>query len=174
MAFSCRSIPESSLFTNLNKSQFTNSPIYNSKIRFMFHPHENHRHNWRFSIDGTQLIPLPWFSSQKGGMPILIQCILFSLWSEINVGLTFINYVFFPRPTALLKALSVLIFLHGLRIFSVRIFFQHNFLHILFSLIFQALRLFKALRLFCLPNFPGPTFIPCPTSLRKWSWTCFL
>ena len=30
---------------------------------------------------------------------------------------------------------------------------------------YDALRLFKALRLFFLPNFPGPTFIPCPTSI---------
>ena len=26
---------------------------------------------------------------------------------------------------------------------------------------------FKALHLFFLPNFPGPTFIPCPTSIPK-------
>ena len=30
----------------------------------------------------------------------------------------------------------------------------------------DALRLFKALRLFFLPNFTGPTFIPCPTSIN--------
>ena len=27
--------------------------------------------------------------------------------------------------------------------------------------------LFKAVRLFFLPNFPGPTFIPCPTSIPE-------
>ena len=39
----------------------------------------------------------------------------------------------------------------------------------------HALRLFKALRLFFLTNFPGPTVIPCPTSIpdsrvgiKKW------
>ena len=30
---------------------------------------------------------------------------------------------------------------------------------------YDALHLFKALRLFFLPNFPGPTFIPCPRSI---------
>ena len=34
-----------------------------------------------------------------------------------------------------------------------------------FFQIFHALRLFKALRLFFLPNLPGPTLIPCPTSI---------
>ena len=28
-------------------------------------------------------------------------------------------------------------------------------------------KVFKALRLFFLPNFPGPTFIPCPTSIPE-------
>ena len=39
-------------------------------------------------------------------------------------------------------------------------FFQHNFAHFV-----HALRLFKALRVLFLPNFPGPMFIPCPTSI---------
>ena len=34
-----------------------------------------------------------------------------------------------------------------------------------FFQIFHALHLFKALRLFFLPNLPGPTLIPCPTSI---------
>ena len=43
----------------------------------------------------------------------------------------------------------------------------------------DALRLYKALRLFVLPNFPSPTFIPCPTSIPDYmlykffnKWDC--
>ena len=36
-----------------------------------------------------------------------------------------------------------------------------------FCQIFHALLLFKALRLFFLPNFPGPTFISCLTSISE-------
>ena len=39
-------------------------------------------------------------------------------------------------------------------------FLLHKFAHFV-----HALRLFKALRLFFLTNFPGPTVIPCPTSI---------
>ena len=39
-------------------------------------------------------------------------------------------------------------------------FLLHNF-----ALLVNALRLFKALRLFFLTNFSGPTVIPCPTSI---------
>ena len=39
-------------------------------------------------------------------------------------------------------------------------FLLHKFPHFV-----HALRLFKALRLFFLTNFPGPTVIPCPTSI---------
>ena len=37
---------------------------------------------------------------------------------------------------------------------------------VIFFQIFHALRLFKALCLFFLPNLPGPTLIPCPTSIK--------
>ena len=39
-------------------------------------------------------------------------------------------------------------------------FLLHKFAHFV-----HALRLFKALRLFFLTNFPGPTVISCPTSI---------
>ena len=39
-------------------------------------------------------------------------------------------------------------------------FLLHKFAHFV-----HALCLFKALRLFFLTNFPGPTVIPCPTSI---------
>ena len=39
---------------------------------------------------------------------------------------------------------------------------KHNFAHFV-----HALRWFKALRLFFLINFPGPTFIPCPTHILE-------
>ena len=39
-------------------------------------------------------------------------------------------------------------------------FLLHKFAHFV-----HALRLFKALRLFFLTNFPGPTVIPCPMSI---------
>ena len=48
-----------------------------------------------------------------------------------------------------------------LQIFSSLMgFLQHKFAPFV-----HALRLFKALRLFFLTNFPGPTVIPCPTSI---------
>ena len=66
---------------------------------------------------------------------------------------------FFP-----LKALRLLnfgIFYRGLQKFSSLMgFLLHKFAHFV-----HALRLFKALRLFFLTNFPGPTVIPCPTSI---------
>ena len=40
------------------------------------------------------------------------------------------------------------------------VFLLHKFAHFV-----HALRLLKALRLFFLTNFPGPTIIPCPTSI---------
>ena len=46
-------------------------------------------------------------------------------------------------------------FFHGLRIFSSFGGFFNTSLHILF----------QALHLLLLPNFPGPMFIPCPTSV---------
>ena len=50
---------------------------------------------------------------------------------------------------------------HTLKKFSSLMFFLlHKFAHF-----FHDLRLFKALRLFFLTNFPGPTVIPCPTSI---------
>ena len=50
-------------------------------------------------------------------------------------------------------------FYQGLQKFSSLMgFLLHKFAHFV-----HALRLFKALRLFFLTNFPGPTVIPCPT-----------
>jgi hypothetical protein len=40
-----------------------------------------------------------------------------------------------------------------------------SFLLYKFAHFVHALRLFQALRLFFLTNFPGPTVIPCPTSI---------
>ena len=74
--------------------------------------------------------------------PKFCQCTLYSI---INVGPTFINFGFFPGPTSLLKALCLLNFI----IFSMGYFWQ----------------IFHALRLLFLSNFPGPTFIPYPTSI---------
>ena len=71
---------------------------------------------------------------------------------------------FFFRPYSLIKGptfIKVWNFSQGLQIFSSLMgFFWHKFGHFV-----HVLRLFKALRLFFLTNFPGPTVIPCPTSI---------
>ena len=101
---------------------------------------------------------------------------------------------FFPGPRALLRPsdninlwnflgptantvckLCLVRFVFNIVIFLGMIF-SHISLHILFVKfflpygysffqIFQALPLFVALHLFFLPNLPGPTLIPCPTSI---------
>ena len=81
-----------------------------------------------------------------------------TLQSEINVGPTFINFGFFSSPHVLIKDPTFIkyqSFFHGLRIFSSFLGVFNTSLHILF----------QALRLLFFPNFPGPTFIPCPTSI---------
>ena len=50
----------------------------------------------------------------------------------------------------------------GYGYFQVFYVYSRPYIHY-FCQIFQALRLFKALCLYFLSNFPGPTFIPCPT-----------
>ena len=70
----------------------------------------------------------------------------YTLQSGINIGPTFINFGFFSRH-------------YGLIIGPTFIFFYIS-LHILFSRICQ---ISQALCLFFLTNFPGPTFISCPT-----------
>ena len=87
-----------------------------------------------------------------------------TLQSGINVGPTFINFGFFSRPYSLIKGPTFIKFWNfyqGLQKFSSLMgFLLHKFAHFV-----HALRLFKALRLFFLTNFPGPTVIPCPTSI---------
>ena len=72
----------------------------------------------------------------------------------------FINFGFFPDLLKALRLLNFGIFFHGLPKFSCLIIFLHNFAHFA-----HALRLFKALCLLSLSNFPGPMFIPCPMSI---------
>ena len=76
----------------------------------------------------------------------------------------FINFGFFSRPYSLIKGPTFIKFWNfyqGLQKFSsLMVFLLHKFAHFV-----HALRLFKALRLFFLTNFPGPTVIPCPTSI---------
>ena len=47
------------------------------------------------------------------------------------------------------------------------------FLH-KFAYFVHALRLFKALHLFFLKNFPGPTVIPCPTSIPDLEYLVYI
>ena len=93
-----------------------------------------------------------------------------TLQSGINVGPTFINFGFYSRPYSLIKGPTFIRFWNfyqGLQKFSSLMgFLLHKFAHFV-----HALCLFKALRLFFLTNFPGPTVIPCPTSIpdsRVW------
>ena len=76
----------------------------------------------------------------------------------------FINFGYFSRPYSLIKGPMLIKFWNfyqGLQKFSSSMgFLLHKFAH--FD---HALRLFKALRLFFLTHFPGPTVIPCPTSI---------
>ena len=89
-----------------------------------------------------------------------------TLQSGINVGPTFINFGIFSKPYSLIKGPTFIKFWNfyqGLQKFSSLMgFLLHKFAHFA-----DALRLFKALRLFFLSNFPGPTFIPCPTSIPE-------
>ena len=115
---------------------------------------------WDVKKDLTPLF-LTWFSS-KAYDPYMHSG--YTLDSGINVGPTFIIFVFFPGPTALLKALRLSnfgIFSMAYRYFQVWWVFCNINLHILFMpyvysrpyvysfwQIFQALWLFPALRLF--------------------------
>ena len=87
-----------------------------------------------------------------------------TLESGINIGPTFINFGFFSRPYSLIKGPTFIKFWNfyqGLHKFSSLMdFLLHKFEHFV-----HALLLFKALHLFFLTNFPGPTVIPCPTSI---------
>ena len=67
---------------------------------------------------------------------------------QMYIGPTFINFGFFPGPTALLEKYIKVIQM---------VFYSIRYVYLLF----------KALRLFFLPNFPGPTFIPCTTSIPE-------
>ena len=69
----------------------------------------------------------------------------YSLDSGIDVGLTFINFGFFFRPYGLIRV-------------------QRGYLD---GYLLHKTCLFKTLRLFFLPNFSGPTFIPCHTSIPE-------
>jgi hypothetical protein len=64
-----------------------------------------------------------------------------TLDSEINVAPVFINLGFFSRPYCLIKGPTFIIFWNSFTVVAVH--------------------------LFVLPKFPGPTFIPCPTSIRE-------
>jgi hypothetical protein len=76
----------------------------------------------------------------------------------------FINFGIFSRPYSLIKGptfIKLLEFLPvSLKFSCLMGFLLHKFAHFVY-----ALQLFKALRLFFLTNFPGPTVIPCPTSI---------
>ena len=107
---------------------------------------------------------------------LLPEYTVLSLDSGINVGPTFINFGFFSRPYSLIKGPTFIKFWNfyqGLQKFSsLMAFLLHKFAHFV-----HALRLFKALWLFFLKNFPGPTVIPCPTSILdsrvgKNCWFC--
>ena len=84
---------------------------------------------------------------------------LYSLISSM-----FSNFGLFPRPYSLIKGPTFIEFWNfyqGLQKFSSLMgFLLHKFAHFV-----HALCLFKALCLFFLTNFPGPTVIPCPTSI---------
>ena len=58
----------------------------------------------------------------------------------------FINFGFFPKPYGLIRE-------------YIKVYLDSYLLH--------RTCVFKALHLFFLPNFPGPTFIPCPTSIEE-------
>ena len=87
-----------------------------------------------------------------------------TLQSGINIGPTFINFGFYSRPYSLIKGPTFIRFWNfyqGLQKFSSLMgFLLHRFAHFV-----HTLHLFKALCLFFLTNFPGPTVIPCPTSI---------
>ena len=68
----------------------------------------------------------------------------------------FINFEYFSRPTAWLKALRLLTV--GIKIRKIKSFALKLYIFLVKKgQFFPAPRLFKALRLcICLPNFPGP------------------
>ena len=109
------------------------------------------------NVASTQVV-LKLYNCQKKEKPKNVH----TLQSGINVGPTFINFEFFSRPYSLIKDPTFIKFWNfyqGLQKFSSLMgFLLHKFPHFVY-----ALRLFKALRLFFLTNFPGPTVIPCPT-----------
>ena len=95
-----------------------------------------------------------------------ISAYLITLQSGINVGPTFIDFVYFSRPYSLIKCPTFIKFWNfpqDLSIYSSLMgFLQHKFSHFV-----HALRLLKALCLLFWTNFPGPMVIPCPTSIPE-------
>ena len=93
-----------------------------------------------FPLMGCQ-VKTPTINSQHNGVSYCN-----TLASRIDVGPTFINFGFFSRPYGLIREYLKVILM-------VIYYIEHVYLR-------------PCVYLF-LPNFPGPMFIPCPTSIPE-------